>query len=115
MTRRILSGLAPVLLALPLSLLSACGAPGGLDLCYLGCDYTKKCVDSTDAAYTNCRNDCNSSKGAYSDDDNRLASKCQNPGDVRSRQVACYNKACSEVLKVVACLATTETDYCIKK
>ena len=64
MNRKSLSTLAAVILALPLSLLSACGAPSALDLCYMGCDYNKKCLSSSDVDLTNCRNNCNDKKGS---------------------------------------------------
>ena len=111
MTRRILSSLAPLLLALPLSLLSACGAPSALDLCFMGCDYQKKCLSSSDTDYTNCRNECNSKKGTLSDQDVELAKNCKNSGDIRNRQAACYSKACTEVL---GCVLSSDTNACVK-
>lgn len=111
MTRRILKNLAPLLLALPLSLLSACGAPTGLDICYMTCDYQKKCLSSSDTDYTNCRNNCNGKKGSLSDDDAQLAKDCKNAGDIRNKQAACFSKACTEV---PGCLISSDTNACVK-
>lgn len=111
MMRRFLSGLAPVLLALPLSLLSACGGVSTLDLCYMACESGRKCLSSNDATYTNCRNDCNSNKGAYADEDARLARECKNAADIMSKRAACYNKSC---LEIAGCLISGDTNACVK-
>ena len=111
MTRRILSGLAPVLLALPLSLLLACGGVSHLDLCYMACDSARTCLSSNDATYTNCRNTCNSNKGAYADEDARLARECKNAGDIMNKKAACYNKSC---LEIGICLTSGDTNACVK-
>lgn len=111
MNRKIRSSLTAVILALPLSLLSACGAPSALDLCFMGCDYNKKCLSSSDVDYTNCRTDCTNKQGTFSDADAKLARDCKNAGEIRSKQAACYSKACGEV---PGCLISSDTNACVK-
>lgn len=111
MTRKTLSSFAALLFALPLSLVSGCGAIGALDLCYMGCDYNKKCLSSSDVDLTNCRNNCNDRKGTFADADNQLAKDCTNAGTIRSKQAACYSKACGEV---PGCLLSGDTNACVR-
>ncbi len=111
MNRKTLSSVAALILALPLSLLAACGSPSALELCYMGCDYNKKCLSSSDVDRTNCLNNCNDKKGTFSDADNQLAKDCKNAGEIRSKQAACYSKACGEV---PGCLLSSDTNACVR-
>ncbi|MBL9003984.1 MAG: hypothetical protein JNJ46_07040 [Myxococcales bacterium] len=111
MTRKTRSIVTALLLAMPLSLLSACGGVSSLDLCYTACDNGRKCLSSNDATYTNCRNDCNANKGALADQDAKLARDCKNASEIMSKRAACYNKSCLEIL---TCLASSDTNACVK-
>lgn len=98
------------------ALTGACGSPARVDVCHADCNAKLRCNLLNDVQSQNCHNDCNSNSGKYSDEDNQLAKSCTNVGDIRKRQIACYDTTCdlNGVVAATGCIISAQTNYCLK-
>ena len=109
-------GLGAAIALTALGGLSACGAPGRVDVCHASCNAQLRCKILNDIQTQNCHNDCEGKSGTYSDEDSQLAKMCTNVGDIRKQQVSCYDVSCdlSGIISASGCLATAVNNYCLK-
>ena len=80
-------------LALSLSLLAACGAPGSFDVCNARCDALRRCNYKNDAETTNCHTSCNNAAGLHAQADIDLSARCANANDIRQQELNCLNNS----------------------